>query len=213
MVEFECANCHIQVIDIVGDKAPVDKLCLECRVLSRLPNSEELARIFDKPVPSSPAYVYMLIGQTPVPCSDVKEWARWMETADRVVFQTEVGPYFVSTVFLGMDHSFGLLYGKVTEPLLFETMIFSIEARKVKPTRTSDAEPVEKVMERYSRQLESATAGLDEELLEYCGRWPTWSEAETEHELAVRLVEVKTGIQRTEKQEQEEGQSGTTDTL
>lgn len=47
------------------------------------------------------------------------EWARWFETADRHVNRTQVGEADVSTVFLGIDHSFG---GKA--PLWFETMVF-----------------------------------------------------------------------------------------
>lgn len=64
---------------------------------------------------------YILIGQTPVPEPDVLTWAAWFGTADRVVFQTEVGASVVSTVFLGLDHRF---VGK-GPPLIFETMIFT----------------------------------------------------------------------------------------
>ncbi len=56
----------------------------------------------------------------PIPVKDVIEWAKWMETADRKVAQTDVGPLFVSTVFLGLDHRF---MGK-GPPIVFETMIF-----------------------------------------------------------------------------------------
>lgn len=62
---------------------------------------------------------WILNGKLAVPCSDLMEWARWFETHDRVVEKTDVGPLHVSTVFLGIDHSFG--HG---EPLIFETMIF-----------------------------------------------------------------------------------------
>jgi hypothetical protein len=55
----------------------------------------------------------------PQPCPSVLVWARWYETADRVVFKTDVGPAHVSTVFLGIDHSYG-----TGPPLLYETMIF-----------------------------------------------------------------------------------------
>ncbi len=48
------------------------------------------------------------------------EWATWYETADRAVAKTTInGEVRVSTVFLGLDHSFGN-----GPPLLFETMIF-----------------------------------------------------------------------------------------
>jgi hypothetical protein len=62
---------------------------------------------------------YILIGQTPVPCEDLLEWGRWMQDAKRQVMRTDVCDYFVSTVFLGLDHRFG-----DGQPLLFKTMIF-----------------------------------------------------------------------------------------
>jgi hypothetical protein len=56
----------------------------------------------------------------PVPCKDLLTWARWLETADRIVAKTNIGPLRVSTVFLGLDHA--PLQGE--PPQLFETMIF-----------------------------------------------------------------------------------------
>lgn len=52
-------------------------------------------------------------------CSDLMEWGRWFETADRHVANDMIGPARVSTVFLGLDHNH---FGGV--PLLFETMVF-----------------------------------------------------------------------------------------
>jgi len=65
---------------------------------------------------------YILDGKSPVPCDDLIEWARWFETAERHVAETQVGPVLVSTVFLGINHSFGR-----GPPLLFETMIFGMD--------------------------------------------------------------------------------------
>lgn len=62
---------------------------------------------------------YILVGKEPKPVDDLIEWAKEMERQNRVVEQTQVGDVKISTVFLGLDHSFG--GGK---PLLFETMIF-----------------------------------------------------------------------------------------
>jgi hypothetical protein len=62
---------------------------------------------------------YILEGKTPIPCKNLFEWAKWYETADRIVLVTKVGKVKVSTVFLGLDHSFG---GKA--PVLFETLVF-----------------------------------------------------------------------------------------
>ena len=66
---------------------------------------------------------YILEGKELKPVDDFLEWARWFETANRRVAETILPDNVcVSTVFLGIDHSFG---GAV--PLLFETMIFGGE--------------------------------------------------------------------------------------
>jgi hypothetical protein len=48
-------------------------------------------------------------------------WARWMEKAERHVRDSFQGDVRVSTVFLGLDHSFASWEGR---PILFETMVF-----------------------------------------------------------------------------------------
>lgn len=49
------------------------------------------------------------------------EWAAFFEDySKRRVRLTRVGPYFVSTVFLGLDHSFG----QDGPPVVFETMVY-----------------------------------------------------------------------------------------
>lgn len=53
-------------------------------------------------------------------CENVIQWARWFENGDaRIVASDRVGDVRVSTVFVGLDHSYG-----DGEPLLWETMIF-----------------------------------------------------------------------------------------
>ena len=65
---------------------------------------------------------YILDGKVPVPCEDLLTWAHWIETdANRIVKQEYVGPVWVSTVFLGLDHNFLRPNGP---PMLFETMLF-----------------------------------------------------------------------------------------
>ena len=66
--------------------------------------------------------IYILNGHIPEPIEDVIEWGRWFENANRHVALTQVDRLQVSTVFLGLDHSFG---GEI--PILFETMIFGGE--------------------------------------------------------------------------------------
>ena len=71
---------------------------------------------------------YILKGKRPIPCNDLLKWADWMQTANCVVRKDTakvtfagkpVGEIMISTVFLGLDHSFG-----GDEPLLFETIVF-----------------------------------------------------------------------------------------
>ena len=62
---------------------------------------------------------YILRGKIPILEENILVWAQWFETANRTVARTEMGTEVVSTVFLGIDHSFG---NEI--PILFETMVF-----------------------------------------------------------------------------------------
>lgn len=66
---------------------------------------------------------YKLDGHTPVRVEDTIEWAKWFEKAERKVAHDTVNGVEVSTVFLGIDHSFG----RAGPPVLFETMVFGGE--------------------------------------------------------------------------------------
>ena len=55
---------------------------------------------------------------TPTPCDDLMAWARWFEHHDRLVARTNVLDIVISTVFLGLDHSFGC-----GPPQLYETLV------------------------------------------------------------------------------------------
>lgn len=63
---------------------------------------------------------YILVDKKPVPEPDLMKWAQWYGTAKRHVAQETIGDSRVSTVFLGLDHSFG--DGGL--PILWETMVF-----------------------------------------------------------------------------------------
>lgn len=67
---------------------------------------------------------YKLQDDAPVPVPP-DEWSAWFEThtKDRIVRQETIDDVSISTVFLGIDHSFGI----GDEPLIFETMIFGGE--------------------------------------------------------------------------------------
>lgn len=60
----------------------------------------------------------------PVPCEDVLEWGRFFKNGEarRVAYTDVTDDVYVSTVFLGLDHSFG-----GATPILWETMIFGGE--------------------------------------------------------------------------------------
>ena len=64
----------------------------------------------------------------------------------RFNLKTQIGDYIVSTVDLGIDHSFG--FGK---PLYYETMIFS----------NSEKNPFEYYQERYTTQEEAIKGHLE----------------------------------------------------
>jgi len=69
----------------------------------------------------TPKYYKLDEQRNPVLCKTILEWGEWMQRhdRDRIVKQESVGPLWVSTVFLGLDHN---LFGDT--PALFETMIF-----------------------------------------------------------------------------------------
>lgn len=63
---------------------------------------------------------YILVGRDVVK-ADLMEWANWFEKAGDVrrIAKTEIGDVTVSTVFLGLDHSYD-----GGPPMIFETMVF-----------------------------------------------------------------------------------------
>jgi hypothetical protein len=57
---------------------------------------------------------YILDGQQ-VRRVNLREWAKWFETADRVVKKDTINGVVVSTVFLGLDHSPGQREARVKD--------------------------------------------------------------------------------------------------
>ena len=70
---------------------------------------------------------YILRGKEVVKVNSVMKWAKYMEEENRLLFQEDVGNYWVSTVFLGLDYNFDFSI----EPLIFETMVFIRDAEGV----------------------------------------------------------------------------------
>lgn len=91
---------------------------------------------------------WILDGRDPVPVDDVLTWGEWFQTADRVVARDadERTGWKVSTVFLGLDHQFG-----IGPPVLFETLIFAPTDRPV-PARLKRFDGH---MERYTTWAEA----------------------------------------------------------
>jgi len=112
----------------------------------------------------------VLIGQTPVPEPDLLTWAMWMETGDRHVRHTRVGPYFVSTIFLGLDHNhFRYLDPENSgPPILFETMVYVHNPHTV---------------ECFGKEITFNSDFLD--IQERCS---TWLEAEAQHQRVIDQI-------------------------
>ena len=69
------------------------------------------------------SHLYILDEQgKPVQETDILRWAEWMEQTERHVAEDYIGSIRISTVFLGLDHSF--IGGT---PVLYETMIFGAQ--------------------------------------------------------------------------------------
>lgn len=71
---------------------------------------------------------YLLKGKEVIRCNDPMEWGMTFERSNRIIVQTHIGTIFISTVFLGFDHSWGNFLnedGKLgRDPIVFETMVF-----------------------------------------------------------------------------------------
>jgi len=101
---------------------------------------------------------YILKDGVPVPEPDLMTFATWFETANRTLEQTTVSdepPIVVSTVFLGIDHSFG-----EGPPVLWETMVFggSLDCAQQRATTAEDARLVHAAMVAQVREAEGCDA-------------------------------------------------------
>ena len=99
---------------------------------------------------------YILVGQTPVPEPDMERWARWMEEYREHVALDAVGPYWISTVFLGLDHAFW----PNAEPRLFETMIFGDEKNDVLDSRQWRCATWSEAEEQHARAVTACRAKI-----------------------------------------------------
>jgi hypothetical protein len=98
----------------------------------------------------SAVFYYKLQGHKAVPCKDVLEWSRWYEKADRHVAETFVGKTRISTIFLGLNHSF---HEDDDHPLLFESMIYGgpADQEQLRYCFWEDAEAGHQLLVEYAR--------------------------------------------------------------
>ncbi len=103
------------------------------------------------------AGLFILKGHQVVPTESLSEWhdcfaKRWQE---RIVGRTEIGDQggYVSTVFLGMDHGWGVN----SEGLVFETMVFGLgDHRTVRYSTWDEAEAGhKKIVEEIKKGMEA----------------------------------------------------------
>lgn len=119
---------------------------------------------------------YILDGKIPVPCEDLLTWARWLEdnTEARIVRQEDVGPFWVSTVFMGLDHN--LLFPD-SPPDLFETLVFRNATEEDRRQMAATAARI-----NYTGPL---TYPRHIAMDDFCRRTPTWEMALEAHEEGV----------------------------
>lgn len=92
---------------------------------------------------------YVLDGHTPVPETNPQKWSEFFENPDnRRVAMTKIKDVAISTVFLGLDHSFN----PGDKPLLFETMVFGGELNE-EQRRCSTWEEAERMHARMVAEV------------------------------------------------------------
>lgn len=99
---------------------------------------------------------YILREKIAVPV-DFLTWAMWYQNADRMVARTKIDDVIVSTVFFGLDFSFGM----EGAPELFETIILGgeLDGEKIRCATWEQAE------ELHERFVARARAEQDDDTL------------------------------------------------
>ena len=94
----------------------------------------------------------------PIPVDDMLVWARWFEghRDERVVRQETVGNFWVSTVFLAIDHSFA----EGGPPILFETMVFGPDGQCQRYSREDSRESFAERCTTWELALEMHARGV-----------------------------------------------------
>lgn len=123
-------------------------------------------------------FYYVERDGVPVPATN-EEWREIWDSPDRIVARDNVGFYWVSTVFLGLNHNFG-----PGPPLVYETMVFDqsegeIAAREeaigflgtlgtdqlqIRSSTRAEAERHHRAAVRLARRWMRRIAAIDEEI-------------------------------------------------
>lgn len=123
--------------------------------------------------------MYYLLDKDNVPyrTDNSIEWAHKIQSQKRVR-RNDVGCFNVSTVFLGIDHSFG-----GDHAILFETMIFR-NSFKLAESRAKSEPSGMKLW------TDASNGGVDDDLIDwnedYCDRYSTFEEAVAGHAVAMK---------------------------
>jgi hypothetical protein len=64
--------------------------------------------------------LYILINNIPIAVSDYRTWSEWMSKNNKDIAKSTIDDYFISTIFLGINHNFF----DEENPILFESMVF-----------------------------------------------------------------------------------------
>lgn len=105
------------------------------------PNQESRqSRLMNKPEDFITVQRYVLDEHgEPQPEPDIRKWAQWYENCERHILYDELpSGVKVSTVFLGLDHNFGMK----GPPVLWETMIFGGPHNHYQDRYTSKSEAI-----------------------------------------------------------------------
>ena len=87
----------------------------------------------------------------PVAEPDIIKWSQWAEKAERHVGNDVIGNSIISTVFLGLDHSF-----KDAAPILWETMVFGGSLDKYQDRCAGSREQAEAMHIRMVEKVKKA---------------------------------------------------------
>jgi len=86
-----------------------------------------------------------------------------LDGEDRILAQEQVGQAWVSTVFLGLDYSFGIDRGA---PVLFETMVFRNDSGNDSGEECERYCTYQEAVDGHKRMVASISSGLSREELE-----------------------------------------------